>query len=227
MRRDRRMNYVNIDIRVTRKEKEEPSYLVAATTAHNQRVAQAAFRLSPEEWQDLEPSLEALNARTLPPLHEHVRKVCGFGQLLFQCLIQGEVQALYEEKKRYAVQNSKVLRLRLMLVPLELIILPWEVLFDPQQSEYLCLTQQPKTVLIRSIDHMRSTHSSRHKSPLRILGMVSEPRELASLNVEKEKRAIIEALELQTENEQVYCTKNRQVYLEWKKGEMKNSIIFH
>src|SRR5437763_4378100 len=50
------MNNVNIEIRVTRNELEEHAYLVVATTAR-QRVAQEAFRFSPEQWQDLEPSL--------------------------------------------------------------------------------------------------------------------------------------------------------------------------
>jgi osmoprotectant transport system substrate-binding protein len=203
------MNSVNIDIRVTRNDLEEHAYLVVATTAR-QKVAQKAFRFSPEHWQDLELSLKALNARAPLPIQEPVRKMRDYGQKLFDYLFQGEVQKLYDEKKREAMQSSKVLRVRLILVPLELVVLPWECLFDARQSEYLCLTQHPKTVLIRSIDRMRSLRPSKHDSPLRILGMIAEPIGLDPLESEKEKRAIDDALQP--------LVNDGYVYLEWKRG---------
>jgi hypothetical protein len=172
------MPSVNIDIRVTRDTHDEHVYLVSATAARGRTVAQTAFRLLPEQWQGIEPSLQVLHARAIPAPREHVGKIRSFGQLLFDSLIQDEVRTLYNDKKREATRDSKVLRLQLVLVPLELVILPWELLFDGQQSEYLCLTQQPRTVLVRSLDHMRSNRPSSYDPPLRILGMTAEPRAL-------------------------------------------------
>ncbi|MBE3558105.1 MAG: CHAT domain-containing protein [Ktedonobacteraceae bacterium] len=205
------VNYVNIDISVQRDLTEEHSYLViASTTGKRKKVEAGRFSFFPQTWRDIEPSLRALKVRDAAA-HVHVLKVRDFGKHLFNCLLKENVRRLYDEKKQDAARNSKILRLRLMLAPLELVVLPWELLYDERASEYLCLEQQPRTVLVRSIEHMKPARHGRSQdpSPLKIIGMVADPRDLPSVGG-KERDDIEQALQPLIEN--------NQVTLSWKQG---------
>ncbi len=211
------MDYVNLDIHVIPDSQEENSYLVtASTTGRNKKTVPGRFSFSAETWQSVEPSLIALGARDATRDHaqiqDHALRMRDFGKHLFNCLINGAVRSLYDDKRQDAVRNSKILRLRLILAPLDLVVLPWEILFDERHSEYLCLTQQPKIVLIRSIDS--ATHKKdippKYAPPLHILGVIADPRDLSPLRSELERKIIDEALQqLKAEH---------KVDLEWKSG---------
>lgn len=208
MDQEKIINYITINIRV---HDDNGSYVVTANSPRSRKSASCVFHMPPERWQDLEPSLRILNARSGElSQRDHVQKICEFGKALFNSLIHNEIRTLYDEKKQEAFQASKILRLNLNLVSLDLVILPWELLYDDRGSEYLCLEQRPKITIIRSTDHARKTTSSKYIQPLQILGITAEPVTLDLLDTEKEQHIIKEALKTLVEQ--------NQINLEWKLG---------
>lgn len=204
------MDYITINIRV---HDDNGSYIVAANSPRSRKPASCVFHMPPERWQDLEPSLRVLKARSGELVqHDHIHEIREFGTVLFNNLIHNEVRTLYDNKKQEAFQSSKILLLRLTLLPIELVMLPWELLYDDRSSSYLCLEQQPKITIIRHPDHSLSQRRnfSTDTFPLQILGVTAEPVTLDFLDVEKEKHLIEEALK--------ELTKQQQVMLEWKPG---------
>lgn len=216
------MEHVTITIRV---HNDNGSYVVTANSLRGRKSdSSCVFHMPPERWQDLEPSLRVLNARSGElSLHDHEKEIRDFGISLFNSLFHDEVRVLYDEKKRDAVRNNKILRLRLNILPPELVILPWEILYDEriyddgQISGYLCLERKPNIVIIRTIDHVSSKKSLPKKPlrnevsrPLHILGMVASPTTLPFLDIEKEQYTIQEALQS--------LIAQQQVQLRWKPG---------
>lgn len=201
------MEHVTITIRV---HNDNGSYVVTANSLRSRKPASCVFHMPPERWQDLEPSLRVLKARSGElSLHEHEQEIRDFGISLFNSLIHGEVRVLYDEKKRDAFRNGKSLRLRLNILPPELVILPWEILCDERNSGYLCLERKPSIVIVRTIDHEASQRSLGER-PLHILGMAVSPATLPPLDIEKEQHTIQEALQS--------LIAQQQVQLQWKPG---------
>ncbi len=202
--------YVNIDLYIIPDHQEGNSYLVtASTTARKKDAVSERFSFSPRTWQSLEPIINTLRAID-QNTRDDICRIHKLGEYLFNCLFSGKVRQFYDNKRQDAINTSKTLRLRLILVPLDLVVLPWELLFDERYSEYLCLTQQPKTVLIRSIEGVthKKDNSPKYDPPLRILGVMADPSNL--LWLQSEKKIVEEALqELITD---------KKVDLEWKPG---------
>jgi hypothetical protein len=205
------MNYANIDIQITNDPRQSHNYLVAATT-RGRKTAQVAFQLAPQFREDLEALLGKLHARTVSSDDE--RSVQSFGEQLFDALIQGAVRVLYDERATSARQNGSGLRLCLHVLPLELITLPWEILYDRRQSEYLCLTENPKIVFLRRPAQVRRTRPEIYHPPLRVLLMTADPKDLPPLAGQQEESYIREALQKLEENDQVSVESKRGTSLE-------------
>jgi ABC-type branched-subunit amino acid transport system substrate-binding protein len=207
------MNYVNLDLQVTVDRRETNSYqVIASTSGRDRRIVSEGFFLPiGQRWDTVEQSLIELGARPArdaAPTRDHARQIRDFGKELFYHLINGEVRRLYDDKKREAERNNRPLRLRLALVPFELVILPWELLCDERDNEYLCLTRKPEILLIRSIENTRvsrprSPKPSNEHAPLRILGMIADPKDQERLRGAKEKNLIEDALRPLRENQRV------------------------
>ena len=120
------------------------------------------------------------------------RAVQEFGQLLFDALFTGEVRSRYDVSQMQAVNADLGLRLRLRIRPPELAVIPWEYLFDARMGEYLCLSRN--TPIIRYPELPQAIQPLRVIKPLRILGVVAAPRDLAPLDVREEQARIERAL---------------------------------
>jgi len=118
--------------------------------------------------------------------------VQDFGRSLFEALLSGEVRTRYEVSLREARRQNRGLRLKLRIRPPELAVLPWEFLYDAERDRYPSLSS--KTPLVRYLDLPEPAEPVRVSPPLRVLGMVTSPQGLASLDVEHEKRLVEEAL---------------------------------
>ncbi len=112
------------------------------------------------------------------------------GQQLFRALFTGPVYGMYRASLGVAQQRGERLRVVLRLTAPELAALPWETLFDPETQTYLC-RQEP---LVRHVPAPYTADPLEVRPPLRILGLVSSPRGLPPLDVEAEKRHLMEAL---------------------------------
>ncbi|MEX5271547.1 CHAT domain-containing protein [Kocuria sabuli] len=130
----------------------------------------------------------AVSSRRIMPSAE--KKVQDVGHRLFEALFSKSLYAAYKASQALQPEGQQ-LRVVLRLDAPELAALPWEMLYDKDAGTYLCRTQP----LIRRLP-VPEYHSKtlKIKGPLRILGIVSSPRDLPSLDVDSEKRHLTDAL---------------------------------
>jgi tetratricopeptide (TPR) repeat protein len=115
----------------------------------------------------------------------------AIGGRLYAALFVGPLKTLLAESLGMCGEE-KGLRLRLRIGPPELAALPWEFLYDAEKNKFLALL--PQTVLTRHIavpEPMRSLKAQQ----IRVLVAVASPKRLPSLDMDKEKRRLLEALE--------------------------------
>ena len=202
------VNYVNLDILITFDPDDKKRYLVSARTRQEGPKLGSFDPSFLEEWYLLEPILVALDARR-EETSQNEQAIQDFGSKLFRSVFKNEILALYDKISR----RSDGMQIRLTIVPLELVVLPWELMFDKRQPGYLgylCLMLQPKIVLVRCINNEKRTRTAKYDPPLRILGMYAEPNGYNKLRYKEEQKAISEALAL--------LTKEEMISVEWKPG---------
>ena len=112
------------------------------------------------------------------------------GQALFEALFDGHVYGRYTASLQEAARRGEPLRIVLRLRAPELAGIPWETMFDSESGEYLC-QREP---VVRYVDTAQSSSPLATTGPLRILGMVAAPRDLATLDTAEERRRLDDAL---------------------------------
>jgi hypothetical protein len=117
--------------------------------------------------------------RTGPPDTTEVRE---FGKALFTALLPAEIRGRYVVSREKATSQGKGLRLKLRIRPAELAALPWEFLYDPDEEDFICLSRS--TPIVRYLEMPQSTEAIKVAPPLRDLGMVSSPAELATMTIQ-------------------------------------------
>lgn len=126
--------------------------------------------------------------RTIPaaekPLHE-------VGEQLFRAIFAGSVGGTYRSSLGAAQHSGRPLRVVLRLAAPELAALPWELLFDPDTGSYLC-QDMPLLRRIPAVDY--SVRPLDVMVPLRILGVVSAPYDLAGLDADAERQRLTDAV---------------------------------
>ncbi len=115
-----------------------------------------------------------------------------FGRRLFETVLAGEVLRLYDASGALADRQRRGLRVRLQVLAPELATLPWEFLYDPRQGEYLCFL--PNRPVIRYLDLPQPPQAVSVELPLLVLAMVASPSNLDPLNVDYERKRLIDAL---------------------------------
>ena len=126
--------------------------------------------------------------RLLPETEQPVREA---GQALFAGLLgTGEVAGRYRAAAAVAAERGEGLRVVLRIDTPALASLPWEAMFDQAAGAYVCRQDQ----LVRHVPVASTATPLRVRPPLRILGVVSSPRGLPPLDVEKEQDQLTRAL---------------------------------
>ncbi len=115
-----------------------------------------------------------------------------FGQALFNALFTGEIGILYETSRAIAKNRGKGLRVKLRIQPPELAALPWEFLYDPRHEQFLCLSDD--TPVMRYLDIPEPLEPLAVSSPLSILCMTANPKDITDLDVAREQQRIEAAL---------------------------------
>lgn len=123
---------------------------------------------------------------------ETVMDAPTFGTALCLALINGDVRDLYIATRQQARSEQKGLRLKLRVEPNELLSVPWELLYDPGQGEFLCLL--PFTQVLRFTEVAQPIQPMAVPLPLRILGMTASPRGLPELKVAEEQARLTQVL---------------------------------
>ncbi len=142
--------------------------------------------------QALQIALLRSGGRRRQVLSPEEQTVQDFGGELFGALFTGEVRSRYDMSHHQAAQQGKGLRLKLRIQPPELAALPWEFLYDARQGEYVCLSRY--TPVVRYLELPQPIQPFAVTPPLRILGMVVSPRDLASLDIDREKQRVEKAI---------------------------------
>ena len=126
--------------------------------------------------------------RVLPETEQPVREV---GQVLFAGLLgTGEVAGRYRAAAAVAAERGEGLRVVLRIDTPALAGLPWEAMYDQAAGAYVCRQDQ----LVRHVPVASVPAPLRVRPPLRILGVVSSPRGLPALDVDKEQDQLARAL---------------------------------
>ena len=116
------------------------------------------------------------------------RPVEDLGRRLFDALMVDRVRDLLRSSRETAAARGTRLRLVLRALPDELAALPWELLYDEDEGEHVCLT----TPLVRS-QRALDRRPSAVEPTLRVLGMVVSPRDQPALEVDDEQRHLEDA----------------------------------
>ena len=131
----------------------------------------------------------AVPSRRLLP--ETERQVRDIGEVLFAALLgAGEVSGLYRASGAMAKDREEGLRVVLRIDSPALAGLPWEAMFDQAFGTYVCRQNQ----LVRHVPVPSVPALMQVRPPLRILGLVSSPRGLPALDVEKEQDQLARAV---------------------------------
>ncbi len=121
------------------------------------------------------------------------QSVQTFGRALFNALFTGEVGKRYAVSQLAAYTQKKGVRLKLRILAPELAALPWEFLYDPGAAEYLCLSSM--TPIVRYLELAQPPQVLHVTPPLSILGVISSPKDLPELDVEREKQRLERAIQ--------------------------------
>ena len=127
--------------------------------------------------------------RVLPETERCVRDV---GRALFAALLgTGEVAGRYRASAAVAAERGEELRVVLRIDDPLLAGLPWEAMWDEAAGGYVCRRDQ----LVRHVPVPSAAAPLAVNPPLRILAVVSSPRGLPALDVDKEKEQLERALD--------------------------------
>jgi hypothetical protein len=126
--------------------------------------------------------------RVLPETEQPVREA---GEALFAGLLgTGEVAGRYRAAAAVAAERGEGLRVVLRIDTPALAGLPWEAMYDHAAGAYVCRQDE----LVRHVPVASVPPPLQVRPPLRILGVVSSPRGLPALDVDKEQDQLARAL---------------------------------
>lgn len=130
---------------------------------------------------------------------EELRRARAFGTALFEHTLTGDLLASYRASRK-AVPLNERLRIRLRL-PAALVSLPWELMFDPDDDQFLALA--PDLVVVRYPELPNPINPLQLNGPLRVVLIAASPRDLPPLNLDRELLRITSALKGPLERGQV------------------------
>jgi hypothetical protein len=130
----------------------------------------------------------AVARRVLPESEQLVHEA---GRALFTGLLgTGEIAGRYRASAAVAAERGQELRVVLRIDTPALAGLPWEAMYDQAVGTYVCRhVQLVRHVPVASVPSPLQVHP-----PLQILGVVSSPRGLPALDIEKEQEQLTRAL---------------------------------
>lgn len=118
--------------------------------------------------------------------------VSEFGGALFGAVMSERIKGCYRTSRALATRSGKGLRVRLRIDDPALAALPWELLFDDEEGDFVSLSNA--TPIVRHLELGRSIAPLAVQPPLRILVMVSGPLDMPSLSVSHERERMERAL---------------------------------
>jgi Tol biopolymer transport system component len=127
-----------------------------------------------------------------------MQEIKAFGRELFDAIFENELGDCLRLSRDQAERNRAGLRIRLRLdesgdgTGVALSDVPWEFMYDAGGDEFLCLSNT--TPVVRYQDLRQPIERLAVKPPLRLLVMISAPRDAPALDVAHEQATLDEAL---------------------------------
>lgn len=119
-----------------------------------------------------------------------------YGTRLFKAVFGGEVYTSFRSSHDQARREGKGLRLQLRIKDQRLAGLPWEYLYNPSLHRFLSLAVD--TPVVRYLDLPEPVLPFPVALPLKILAVITSPKDLPLLDVEGEWQRLNQALALPT-----------------------------
>ncbi|MEZ4728918.1 MAG: CHAT domain-containing protein [Caldilineaceae bacterium] len=117
-----------------------------------------------------------------------------WGERLCKALFPGALASTLQRSQRLAFQERLRLRIRLEIVHTpELVMLPWEYLFDPVRKEFLALSFQ--SPFVRYTNLMHQIVPFKVEPPLRMLVVIANPGGYAPFDREQAWFTILDSLD--------------------------------
>jgi len=148
------------------------------------------------------PAGEARGTFTLPPTQatpqapgvksHDAASAQAIGTALFRAVFTGDTLSLYDASRALAGRDGAGVRLRLRILAPELAALPWELLYDARQGEFIGLAQQ--TPIVRTVETLAPLQPLAVTPPLRILGLAASPANMPPLDVAREQELLADAI---------------------------------
>ncbi|XXT18206.1 CHAT domain-containing protein [Sorangium sp. So ce429] len=114
----------------------------------------------------------------------------AIGQELTAALLTADIAALYRAA-RDRLDAGEGLRLRLRMSQEELLALPWELLRDPDKGTFLA--NSPSTAIVRHpLARVAPRAAGPDQAPLRVVAFGAAPAEHAPIDVDAERRMLVE-----------------------------------
>jgi hypothetical protein len=178
------VDYLNFDLEI---ERADQGYRAEVDSPAGQACTIFSLPFSKEE---LEHALQQLSQVDI----SEIETAKAFGARLFEAVFDGELRACLRGSLNEAERHGMGLRIRLRLnsTP-ELARLPWEYLYDPALDRYLALSAE--TPLVRYLELPERTQPLAITPPLRILVVMSSPKDQVPINVAGEWARLHAALQ--------------------------------
>ncbi|MCD6302063.1 MAG: CHAT domain-containing protein [Anaerolineae bacterium] len=119
--------------------------------------------------------------------------VIMLGKRLLRSVFTRDSLMLWYESCQVARERNRGLRLRLHIDSLELIKLPWELMYDPQKGEFLVF--DPMVSLVRYLRLHAPPPPLRERGSIKILVVVAVPEDQPPLDWRRELTMLADALE--------------------------------
>ncbi|MGD2205391.1 MAG: NB-ARC domain-containing protein, partial [Anaerolineae bacterium] len=183
-------NYCNFDIVIDGK---AGHYTVCATAPDGGRTQPEPLRqISDDATRPLFAQLRSGSGVTAEALAE-------LGIRMFDALFTRDVSRTYTAIQADLPPDQQ-LRLRLVVRPPELAVLPWELLYDPQERTHLSTSHG--CPLVRYLETGKSFQAERIEGPLHVLYASAEPKDQRDLHLHKSLRNLRASLaDLETQGQ--------------------------
>jgi hypothetical protein len=169
-------------------------------------AARFAFSVTRRELDALWLALDAAHAAGEEDQRRLAAQLEGWGARLFGALFADDVLVCLRASQQaaFAAQSSLRIQLDLDAVP-EVQRLPWEVLYDTGQSEYLGLSLH--SPMARYAGLMHRLLPAKLSGPLRALVAVASPAGYPAIDVQREWLGLLDEID--------YLGREKKLYVEW------------
>jgi hypothetical protein len=192
---DRQLTYQDFDLLIERGLRGKYRARVLRSPAGESKPVQFTVPFSPVELENFVLRIGRPRRSTRGPGRPESAPLKDFGGKLYGAVFQDELRDVLLRSLNQIRAQGVGMRLRLRLTDSpELADLPWEFLYDPRLNRFLA--QSPNTPLVRYLDLPDPPRPLRVDGPLRLLVMISSPKDShwLPLDVEREWSLLDEAL---------------------------------